>query len=297
MFMKKIKYEVSKGEINDGKIDPLGDRMKQYENIPQHYLMPRSYTLCRIDGKSFHSYLKKSRKPFDKGVIEDMDATAVYLCENVQNAKIGFVQSDEITLLLCDFDKLTTSQFFDGNIQKISSVVASMTTAKFNALRFKRYTSEAKSPMWDMDDITLAMFDCRCWTVPNAVEAMNVFRWRQQDCIRNSVSMVAQANFSHKELHGKSQAMMHEMLYQKGVNWATDFTDGEKNGRIILKENYVQNVVLPKTDKQQARDESSGIASTPTTIYVPRTRWVSNGAWVFTKDEGKLLTMIPKYEC
>ena len=272
---------------NDGKVDPLGDRMKQYENITRHHLMPRSYTFCRIDGKNFHSYLKKSRRPFDKGVIEDMDATAVYLCENVQNTKIGFVQSDEITLLLCDFDKLTTSQFFDGNIQKISSVVASMATAKFNALRFKRYTSEAKSPMWDMDDVTLAMFDCRCWTVPNAAEAMNVFRWRQQDCIRNSVSSVAQYHFSHKELHGKSQSDMHEMLHKKGINWATDFSDGEKNGRIILKETYDSPIM-------NFDIEATPIVVSPTTS-VKRTRWTSKGAWVFTKDEGKLFDMIPKY--
>jgi hypothetical protein len=89
---------------------------------------------------------------------------------------------------------------------------------------------------------------------------------------------------------------MHEMLHQKGINWATDFTDGEKNGRIIFKEEYMQNVSFPKTEKQQIRDETTGIISTPNTTYVPRTRWISQGAWVFTKDEGKLLNIIPKYE-
>jgi tRNA(His) 5'-end guanylyltransferase len=252
------------------KIDPLGDRMKGYENITRYHLMPRSYTLCRVDGKSFHSYLKNCKRPFDKDVIHDMDATAVYLCENIQNAKLGFVQSDEITILLCDFDKLTTSQYFNGNIQKITSVVASLATAKFNQLRAQRFI-ENKSMNLLGGEYELAMFDCRCWTVPNAVEAMNVFRWRQQDCIRNSVSMVAQSNFSHKELHGKSQINMHDMLHAKGVNWATDFTDGEKNGRIIEKVTY-----------------KSG--------DVERTHWVANGAWVFTKDEGKLLNIIPKYE-
>lgn len=232
--------------------------------------MPRSYTFCRVDGKSFHSYLKNCKRPFDKDVIHDMDATAVYLCENIQNAKLGFVQSDEITILLCDFDKLTTSQYFNGNIQKITSVVASLATAKFNILRAQRFLDH-KSMNLLGGEYELAMFDCRCWTVPNAVEAMNVFRWRQQDCIRNSVSMVAQSNFSHKELQNKSQSDMHEMLHKKGVNWATDFTDGEKNGRIIVKEKY-------KVGE------------------IERTHWVANGAWVFSKDEGKLLNIIPKYE-
>lgn len=255
---------------NKEKIDPLGDRMKGYENVTRYHLMPRSYTFCRVDGKSFHSYLKNCKRPFDKDVINDMNATAMHLCENIQNAKLGFVQSDEITILLCDFDKLTTSQYFNGNIQKITSVVASLATAKFNQLRAQRFI-ENKSMNLLGGEYELAMFDCRCWTVPNAVESMNVFRWRQQDCIRNSVSMVAQSNFSHKELQNKSQSNMHEMLHAKGVNWATDFTDGEKNGRVIVKEKY-------KVGE------------------IERTRWVANGAWVFTKDEGKLLSIIPKYE-
>jgi tRNA(His) 5'-end guanylyltransferase len=266
--------------------DGLGDRMKGYENITRYHLMPRGYVLCRIDGKSFHSYLKGYQRPFDKGVMDDMDATAVFLCENVQNAKLGFVQSDEITLLLCDFDQINTSQFFNGNIQKISSVVASMATAKFNQLRVQRQFVE-KNQWYDP---TLAMFDCRCWNVPNAVEAMNVLRWRQQDCIRNSVSMVAQANFSHKQLHGKSQSDMHEMLHQKGINWATDFTDGEKNGRIILKETRVSNFNLESID--MLSDGSMGMRGNGVT----RPRWVSKGAWVFTKDEGQLLERIPQYE-
>jgi len=280
---------------NSKNIDPLGDRMKKYENISRHYLMPRSYTFCRVDGKSFHSYLKNCKRPFDNDVISDMNDTAVYLCENIQNAKLAFVQSDEITILLCDFDTLTTSQFFDGNIQKISSVVASLATARFNQLRSQRFINSKSINLLGCE-FRLAMFDCRCWTVPNAIETMNVFRWRQQDCIRNSVSMVAQSHFTHKQLHGKSQRDMHDMLHAKGVNWATDYTDGEKNGRIILKETEMQCVALPKTEKQQLSDEQSGIASTPNTFYTPRSNWVASGAWVFTKDEGKLLNMIPKYE-
>jgi tRNA(His) 5'-end guanylyltransferase len=214
-----------------------------------------------------------------------MNATAVYLCENIQNAKLGFVQSDEITILLCDFDKLTTSQYFNGNLQKIASVVASLATARFNQLRAQRFI-ESKSVNLLGREYKLAMFDCRCWTVPSATEAMNVFRWRQQDCVRNSVSMVAQSNFSHEELHGKSQSDMHEMLHGKGINWAIDFTDGEKNGRVIVKESYRADNLCSEINL------SDGKPSEP----IMRTRWVSKGAWVLSKDDGKLLNMIPKYE-
>jgi tRNA(His) guanylyltransferase len=270
--------------------DALGDRMKGYENITRYHLMPRGYTFLRIDGKAFHSYLKGCNRPFDDKVISDMNDTALYLCENVQNAKMAYVQSDEITLLLCDFEKLTTDQFFDGNVQKISSVVASMATAKFNQLRMLR-NRPLKCPPLDgsnrplLSEVPLAMFDCRCWTVPNAVEAMNVFRWRQQDCVRNSISMVAQSNFSHKELHGKSQSDMHEMLHTKGVNWATDFTDGEKNGRFIHKEEQEREGIFFVKNRAEGQ-----------TLPCNRKHWVANGAWVFTKDEGRLATYIPKYE-
>ncbi len=270
----------------------LGDRMKKYEEVSRTYLIPRSYVCIRVDGRSFHTWSRGLDNPFDKGLIQDMDNTAIFLCENIQNVKVGYVQSDEISVITSNFDNFETDTFFDGNIQKISSIVASMATAKFNDLRKTRLVNEGIK----RGNEKLAMFDCRCWNVPNHWEAYNTLVWRQQDAIRNSISSVSQHHYSHKALHGKSQSMMHEMLHEKGINWATDFTDGEKNGRIITKEICVENVALPKTDKQQIKDTEINIASTPNTIYVPRTRWASKGAWVFTKDEGKLLNMIPKNE-
>lgn len=251
----------------------LGDRMKIYEGVTRTHLMPRGYACIRVDGRAFSQYTKGLAKPFDKGLMEDMDATAVYLCENIQNAKVGYVQSDEISVVTANADDFETQMFFDGNIQKIASVVASMATAKFNHCRVQRKLVET-----DEYDPTLAMFDCRCWNVPNHWEAYNTLIWRQQDAIRNSISSVSQSQYSHKELHGKSQSDMHEMLHQKGINWATDFTDGEKNGRVILKEKYITH----------EPNDYNGCSAT-------RTRWVSKGAWVFTKDEGKLLAMIPQY--
>lgn len=267
--------------------DDLGDRMKKYENVTRYHLLPRSYVFCRIDGRSFHSYLRGCKRPFDIDVIDDMDATAIYLCENVQNVKLGYVQSDEITLLLCDFDSYETSQFFDGNIQKISSVIASMAAAKFNQLRwirqFNSYVRDADSMDWSK----IATFDCRCWVVPTQWEAANVFLWRNQDCSRNSVSMVTQSLYSHSELIGKSSTEQQEMIHDKGLSWVNDFSDGEKNGRLIVKEEYKAQLV--ETDRKFP-------PSVATFTDVTRTRWVSKGAWKFTEDKEKLLAMIPKYE-
>ena len=278
----------------------LGDRMKLYEQVSRHCLMPRGYVCIRCDGRSFHNYTKGLARPFDKGLMADMDATAVYLCENIQGAKVGYVQSDEISVITANFGDFETQTFFDGNIQKISSVVASMATAKFNQLRYIRGSRwfDMQTGMMCMEkkvaDISgmpktygqytpseafdkIAMFDCRCWNVPNNWEAYNTLVWRQQDAIRNSISSVAQSFYSHNELNGKDQTDMHEMLHQKGINWVTDYTDGEKNGRVIVKESYPMQNRIDGTDMQ-------------------RNRWVSNGAWKFTEDKEKLLGMIPKYE-
>jgi len=255
----------------------LGDRMKSYENVSRTFLMPKSYVCIRVDGRAFHSWTVGLDRPFDTGLFEDMDLTATYLCENIQNAKIGYVQSDEITIITSNFDSYESETFFGGNIQKISSIVASMATAKFNDLRKTRLNTIGikRGPE------NLATFDCRCWNVPNQWEAYNTLIWRQQDAIRNSLSSVAQSLFSHKELHGKNQSMMHEMLHEKSINWATDYTDGQKNGRLIIRETFE----LTETNSDGENKQ-----------YIPRKRWISKGAWVFTsQDSKKILQYIPDY--
>jgi len=220
--------------------------------------------------------------------MQDMNNAVIAMLGEIQGAVFAYTQSDEISVLLTDFEKESTNAWFDGNLQKMTSVAASIITAEFNKLRFLRNQSNwsaNKSSVFP-SDLVPAYFDCRVFTIPDRIEVNNYFRWRQQDCIRNSVSMVAQSNFTHKQLHGKSQRDMHDMLHAKGVNWATDYTDGEKNGRVLLKEQYRADNLCSEINL------SDGKPAEP----IMRTRWVARGAWVFTKDEGKLLNMIPKYE-
>lgn len=221
--------------------DELGDRMKKnYENRTRILLPRRTYTIIRIDGKAFHTYTKGCEHPFDAGLIEDMNGTAEYLCKNIQGAKIGFVQSDEISVLMTDFDTLTTDAWFDGNIQKIVSVAASMATAKFNHLRLKRkFDTTIASIGVIMDVWKLAEFDARTFTIPSKTEVMNYFIWRQQDTVRNSISSVAQSLYkNHKELHGKNMSQQQEMIFQKGINW-NDYDPTLKRGRFVFKQEYL----------------------------------------------------------
>ncbi len=176
--------------------DAIGDRMKQYyEDRTRAFLPRRTYTIIRLDGKAFHTYTKGLIRPFDEQLMNDMDETACFLCKNIQGAKFAFVQSDEISILLTDFEELTTDAWFDGNIQKIVSVSASLGTAKFNELRPNK----------------LAFFDSRVFTIPSNIEVENYFIWRQQDFTRNSIYTVAKSLYSHKQLEGIDSNVQQEM--------------------------------------------------------------------------------------
>lgn len=227
------------------KNDSLGDRMKGYENVTRNKLMRRGYTIIRIDGKAFHSYTKGLIRPFDDGLIQDMNNTAIYLCKNIMGVKLGYVQSDEISLILTDFDNLNTEAWFDNNIQKMASVADSMATAKFNHLRTIRIiknstTSENDGLLTihphqkDIMEIKLAEFDARVFQVPNREEVINYLIWRQQDAIRNSISSVAQSLYSHKELYNVNTNQMQELIFQKGINW-NNYKTREKRGGVIRK--------------------------------------------------------------
>lgn len=205
--------------------DNLGDRMKRnYEDITRTYLPKRTNTIIRLDGKAFHNYTKGLEKPFDNKFMQDMDETAKFLCKQIQCAKFGFVQSDEISILVCDYDNINTSSWFDSNLQKICSVSASMATAYFNKVRgFK--------------DNKMAFFDSRVFTIPDIYEVPNYFIWRQQDATRNSISSVAQSFYSSKELLRKNINEQQEMIFQKGTNW-NDYPAKYKRGRAIVNKNF-----------------------------------------------------------
>lgn len=236
--------------------DTLGDRMKMfYEDRTRYFLPRRNYTIMRIDGKSFHTYTKGLNRPFDDSLINDMDQTASYLCKNIMGAKFAFVQSDEISILLTDFDDINTQAWFDNNLQKMSSVSASMATRAFNEARLN--TLGAHKMKW-------AEFDSRVFQISQKIEVENYFIWRQQDTVRNSISSVAQSLYNHKELHGKKSNELQEMIFQKGINW-NNYDSKYKRGRIISKH----------------KDDNN------------RTKWKYTECPIFTEDRNFLNILIP----
>lgn len=223
--------------------DNLGDRMKGYENITRNYLTRRMPTIIRIDGKAFHTFTKGFKRPFDMIMMESMWETTKYLCENIQGCKIAYTQSDEITLLLTDYDELNTSPWFDKNIQKMISVSASMATLAFN----KAFNEKVYGKILNDDEMKLfeiykkkintALFDSRVFNIPKE-EVCNCFIWRQVDAIRNSIEMVGRANFSHKELFKITCNQIQDKLFkEKNINW-NNLPTYQKRGVCIVKEKY-----------------------------------------------------------
>ena len=228
------------------KKDSLGDRMKEnYENRSKTYLVRRMPVIIRLDGKAFHTFTKGLKKPYDEIFHNTMNATMKYLCENIQGCKLGYTQSDEITLLLTDYDTLTTAAWFDYSVQKMCSVAASMATMAFNKFFYKNYCeifaySKEESEEYTRtlyNKIGIAMFDARCFNIPEE-EVTNCFIWRQQDATRNAIQMLGQCNFSHKELQNKSCNDIQDMLMtQKGINF-NDMPTEFKRGVCCIKEEY-----------------------------------------------------------
>lgn len=210
--------------------DNLGDRIKEYEDCYRIKLPRRSYVIMRIDGKAFHSYTKGLERPFDSGLIEDMQKTTLKLCESVQGCKFAYCQSDEISLILTDFDDIGTQSWFDNNLQKMASISASIATSEFNNLRLQRATRHYVDCGELISDFRWANFDSRIFSIASRTEVLNYLLWRQQDASRNSVSMVAQSLYSHNQLQGKSHNEKQEMIFQKsGKNW-NDFPVHLKRG-------------------------------------------------------------------
>lgn len=229
------------------KRDDLGNRMKTfYEEIPKTKLMRRTPVIMRIDGKAFHTFTRGFKRPFDDVLIKTMQETAKYLCENIQGCSLAYTQSDEISLLLIDYQRFETSAWFDYEIQKMCSISASMATMAFNKifrdtvgeLHIKGALEKEYSCILYKAAQKEAMFDSRVFNIPRE-EVTNYFYWRQLDASRNSIQMVGQANFSHKELQNKSCNDTQDMLMtQKGINW-NDFPTYQKRGSCVVKENYL----------------------------------------------------------
>ena len=206
--------------------DSLGDRMKFYESLhAPDRLMPLVPAIARLDGVHFHTFTRGLERPYDLRLSKAMIETTKYLVKET-NARIGYTQSDEITLIWLNED-YNSSIYFDGKVYKIVSTLAARCTLFFNQqVRENLPEKLTEEPA----------FDCRVFTVPNKMEAVNCLIWREQDATRNSVQMAARAYFSHAQCNEKSCSDLQEMLFQgKNINW-NDYPSFFKRGTYVQRQ-------------------------------------------------------------
>jgi tRNA(His) guanylyltransferase len=244
----------------------IGDRFKGYEASWKTVLPRRMATVVRLDGRAFHSHLRGADKPFDMQFVADMAEVMKALCAEMQGAVFAYQQSDEISVLLQDWQDTHTEPWFAGEVQKIVSISAAIATATLCSIRPGR-----------------PLFDARVFVLPNTVEVANYFRWRQTDAVRNSISMAAQAKFSHKRLQGVNGDQMQEMLFtEHGINW-NDYPTECRRGQVAVRETGEREVTY--TDKRTKEE---------CTTKAMRTWWTVTAAPRFVAEpEGFLAEQIP----
>lgn len=237
--------------------DSLGNRMKNYEAVTDTNLVPFLTTVIRVDGKAFRTFTKKLIKPFDTVLNEVMQKVMLSLSADFPGCKLGYTQSDEITLILTVDDPVRQESVYSGRIQKLASIAASKATRYFNMFwkeKLDEITDSKKNPdginiICPKDNMTpeekfkrlyiyskkidMAEFDARVFNIPTW-DVINLLIWRQQDAVRNSISSVAHAYFSQKDLYKKDSVEMQDMLHKKKINW-NDFPTYNKRGACCYK--------------------------------------------------------------
>ena len=209
----------------------LGDWCKWLEkNFSCEIMIPTLPVIVRLDGNNFHNWTKGLERPFDKNLTKLMVETTKFLVQET-NALIGYTQSDEITLILYTNDK-KKSVYNAGKKQKILSKLTSKCTNFFNEKRKELLPDHNK----------LAVFDCRIFQTPTLHDACLQLLWRENDAVKNSISMLAQSLFSHKQLQNlNSDELQDKMMLEKNVNWnnlETRFKRGTYIKRIVSRQPF-----------------------------------------------------------
>lgn len=281
--------------------DALGDRMKEYEGQESDRMfLPMLPVVARLDGKNFSSFTRGLARPYDERLSNLMVAVTTHLVKET-SACVGYTQSDEISLAWYSAE-WKSQIYFDGRIQKMTSVLAATCSVAFVHL-LAQFLPE-RDQYGDGDEVAptplhkLPVFDCRVWQSPTLDEAANTFLWREKDATKNSVSMAAQEYYSHRELMGKSGREKVEMLFQKGVSW-NDYPAFFKRGTFVQKKTVKSKLTVEEVDllpeKHHARQnpDAEFDRSIFRTLDVPPFSQVTNRVGVLFRGEDPITNRPP----
>lgn len=260
------------------KSDSFGERCKRYEAASKQVLVPRTPVLARVDGRAFHTFTRWCARPYDTDFHACMWAAAAALCKDVAGCKLAYVQSDEINLLVTDYEDVSTQAHFDYEVPKLCSTAAATASVAFLADFYKRFSDKAIRML--QSGRGLPTFDARFYNVPRE-DVANVFLWRQRDAERNSLTMHAQAHYSHKELHGQGKAAKHDLLHAKGINWS-HLPTPRKRGVCVVRETYE----VPKTRPpvKTTGSDAAWVALVTDDLLNPVEGTTTRSRWVVDED-------------
>lgn len=220
--------------------DDLGDRQKWFENLANPKLIRKLPVMARLDGRAFHTFTKGFKRPFDPRLTLAMQTTMSSFMEPF-GPTLGYTQSDEITLCWLPENNTFEKPFqFDGNVRKLTSLLAAHASVTFN---------EVLKGLPGFEGETFrALFDCRVWNVPDLETAADNFKWREMDATKNSVSMLASSLYSEKELNGKSTKQRIAMIEEKGQSWA-DLAPCYKRGSYVKRASVLKSLTKEELER------------------------------------------------
>lgn len=226
----------------------LQERMKRYESSYDFTLPINMPIVIRLDGWHFKSFTKGLKKPFDLIFRETMVETMKELCKVIPDIQFAYTQSDEISFIIINFDKLEKTPWFDNRINKLISISSSIASVKFNEILKRKVKEEYDARLnsndcrdKDLEEYKIyekkfgqAYFDARAYVIPKE-DIINYLYWREWDGIRNSVQSVGYTYFSQKELLNKNTNDIIELLKGKGINWY-DYPLWLQRGVVLFKD-------------------------------------------------------------
>jgi tRNA(His) guanylyltransferase len=122
----------------------LGDRIKRYEAVSHYTATGRTPLMIRVDGRAFHTFTRSMDRPFDQNLIDAMVNAARDVAAEMQGFKAAYIQSDEVTFCVTDYDRIESQGWFDYDLMKVVSISAALM-----AVRFIRHLGTAKTPVFD----------------------------------------------------------------------------------------------------------------------------------------------------
>lgn len=225
--------------------EDLANRMKHYEHLAEQVAMPLLPLMIRLDGRGFHAFCRGLKRPYDERLSALMVKTTSRLIEETR-ARMGYTQSDEITLVLYS-ENPQAELYFGGRLFKVISTLAGLASAYFNT-QLPEFLPEK------VNRDQPATFDCRAWSVPTLTEAANAFLWRELDATKNSINMAAETVFPPQELLGKPSAERQEMLFQRGINWNT-YPAFFKRGTFVQRRKVKRPFAIEELDQLPSQHE------------------------------------------